>query len=844
MCIYSKLEKTKNMKYIYTFLLIFLLFSCGSQNPKQAFSVVWEMGENQIEDNHYECTFYLINQSADSIKDNWAIFFNQQPAAVKPNPEARISVEQVNATYYKMRPTDKYQAIAPGDTVAVTYRYQGSIMKLASAPEGAYCVWLDDEDKDIASEDLEIKVIPFNNEKQWSRKGINEISYPYGEVVYADNELFTEKQELTFSEIFPSVKEVANNEGKFVFSQNVDIKYDKAFKNEADLLKEKLSQLYNCTFSESAQTKIILKEGTIENKKNEEHYLLRANENTIEIVGENTHAIFNGTQSLLAILGVNTLPYEINNFNISDYPDLAYRGFMLDVARNFTNKQNLLKLIDLLASYKISVLHMHLTDDEGWRIEIPGLEELTTVGATRGHTYDELETMFPAYGGGWDSKDKESVANGFYTRQDFIDILHYANQRHIKVIPEIDLPGHARAAIKAMNTRYYKYIKTDKAKAEEYLLADFNDTSIYLSAQSYRDNTINVAKPSAYTFVRKVVDEVAKMYTDAGLKLEVFHLGGDEVPKGAWTESDICKSFMKEKGMTEIRELKDYFIEQTISILKEKGLQMGAWQEVALLPDESINKKFINDNVLSYCWNTLPDWGSDEIPYRLANAGYPIILSNVTNFYFDLSYNKHEDEPGAYWAGFVDEYKPFNVLPYNIYYSVRNNMNGSPINLTEVVKSKEKLQEQAKANIKGVQAQLWAETIRNYDMVEHYIFPKLFGLVERGWNTSPSWNDNPLGNEYTKSLQKYNAKIGEKEMPVLARKKVNFRVPLPGVKIENRLLLMNHPIAGAKIYYTTDGSIPTEQSTEWLSPIPCDAKTVRAKAFYEGRSSATTLYQQ
>lgn len=206
-----------------------------------------------------------------------------------------------------------------------------------------------------------------------------------------------------------------------------------------------------------------------------------------------------------------------------------------------------MKLIDYLASYKISVLHLHLTDDEAWRIEIPGLEELTEVASRRGHTTDESECLFPAYAWGCDATDTTSLANGYYTRNDFIDILQYAQKRHIKIIPEVDIPGHSRAAIKAMNARYKKYIDIDKTKAEEFLLTDFSDTSRYISAQHYTDNVVNVAMPSTYRFVEKVIDEFDKIYQDAGLKLTVLHIGGDEVARGAWTGSTICHDLMQEK---------------------------------------------------------------------------------------------------------------------------------------------------------------------------------------------------------------------------------------------------------------------------------------------------------
>ena len=229
---------------------------------------------------------------------------------------------------------------------------------------------------------------------------------------------------------------------------------------------------------------------------------------------------------------------RLEAMSIQDYPDLLYRGQMLDIARNYTTVDHLKKLIDILSSYKLNVLQFHFSDDEGWRLEIPGLEELTAIGSRRGHTTDEKDWLYPAYDGGYDPYAATS-GNGYYTREEFIDLLRYAAERHVQVIPEIESPGHARAAIVAMNVRYKKYIDTDPEKAKEYLLSDLQDTSRYVSAQAYTDNVMNVALPSTYRFMEKVIQEIVAMYKEAGAPLTTIHLGGDEVAKGAWMGSPL-----------------------------------------------------------------------------------------------------------------------------------------------------------------------------------------------------------------------------------------------------------------------------------------------------------------
>lgn len=180
-------------------------------------------------------------------------------------------------------------------------------------------------------------------------------------------------------------------------------------------------------------------------------------------------------------------------------------------------------------------------------MEIPGLEELTAVGSRRGHTTDESQCLYPCYDGGYDP-DAKTVGNGYYSREEFIDLLKYAAERHVRIVPEIESPGHARAAIVSMRARYNKYFETDPGKATEYMLSEPEDTSRYVSVQYYTDNVMNVALPSTYRFMEKVIQELNAMYQEAGLSLYTVHLGGDEVPRGVWMGSPKCQELMKEKA--------------------------------------------------------------------------------------------------------------------------------------------------------------------------------------------------------------------------------------------------------------------------------------------------------
>ncbi|MFR9166414.1 MAG: family 20 glycosylhydrolase [Dysgonomonas sp.] len=799
------------------------------------------MGKNGIEPGYFENTFYFVNQGQTALENDWVIYFCQMPSPVKQQPELPVAIEQICATYFKMYPTSNYKPIAVGDTLKVTFRTRGATIKESRSPEGAYIVRVDKEGKESAPQDVPVKVVPFTHDYQWSRPGTAELPYPYGNVVYDQNKLFSEKVELTEPVVFPTPKQMIVDGGEVFFPDKVVINADLGFEEEALLLAEGLG-MKRCIVTDSADVSINIRLAGVNTTYNsDEAYELNISFPEISIFTATRKGAFNAIQSLLMIFD-GKQPYDkVPTLRIVDYPDFSYRGLMLDVARNFSKRDDVLKLIDLMAMYKMNVLHLHLSDDEGWRLAIPGLEELTQVGARRGHTHDERECLYPAYGGSWNPADPDLSGNGFYSRMDFITILEYAKRKHIKIIPEFDFPGHSRAAIKAMEARYHKYIKTDKEKAEEYLLTEFADTSRYVSVQAFTDNVINVAMPSTYRFVDKIIYELVSMYRAAGCELDMVHLGGDEVPKGAWTGSPLCKKLMAEKGMTETRELKDYFLEQVLSICKERNITLGGWQEIVTLPDGTVNTKFNGNDIVSYCWNTMPEWRDEQAPYKLASEGHPVILSNSSNLYLDQSYNRHQSEPGHYWAGFVNEFNSFDLLPFDIYKSVRTDMGGKPYDLNTISDGKQPLARENRKYIYGIQGQLWAETIRNFDMVEYYLFPKMFGLIERAWNAEPEWAKTPVGKPYEDAVKLYNAKISQSELPRLSRMDVNFRVAQPGAKVINGKLYMNSRIPDAELRYTTDGSEPTTASKLWTAPVACNAKQVKAKAFYLGKESVTTL---
>src|SRR5690606_36971381 len=245
-----------------------------------------------------------------------------------------------------------------------------------------------------------------------------------------------------------------------------------------------------------------------------EGYTLHIEPDGITIEASHNAGVFYALQSLRSLLkpaDFQSSSIQLPCLAIQDEPRYAYRGFMMDIARNFKDKATILKYLDLMSRYKLNTFHFHFIDDEGWRIEIPALPELTKIGANRTPLFKNGLGIQPSYGSGGQSTEKH-----FLTREDFVEILKYAKQRHITVVPEIETPGHARASIKAMEARYHRYMaEGNKAEAEKYLLHAFEDKSVYSSAQYWNDNVMNVALPAVYNFIAVVLDEFKQMYADA-----------------------------------------------------------------------------------------------------------------------------------------------------------------------------------------------------------------------------------------------------------------------------------------------------------------------------------------
>ena len=820
----------KRIKLLTTLALVMAAMTMSAQSP---IAVDWRMGQNNTTANNYSSRFVIKNISKQPLNSDWEFFFNQFSRSVSVPAGCPVDVEEVSTTYYRIRPNANYKTLAAGDSLVIDLVMGGALINKNYMPGGGHVVLNGDMTKPIA---VNINRSPLDKPGQWR----DHKAYPDGNYMYAYNEAingFGDGYTGNDYDIFPAPKQVDIEDGFTQVGSLVSIKYGKWFqwggyRRAKALLTDELQK--RGVYVSSGQKTVI--ELLLDKKlsTNGEYYTLRVHDGKISIHGVTQAALMNGVKTLIAALD-HSKGHRLQNCFVIDWPDFGYRGVMLDIARNFViNPADFKRTIDLLSYYKINTIQFHFTDDEAWRLEIPGFPELTQVAARRGATLDEKGYLAQIFDGNGNPDDLSQCGNGYFTRAQFIELLKYARAHGVRIIPEIETPGHARAAIVAMKNR-----AMNNPTAEQFRLWDDRNESVFTSAQSYHDNVLNVASDDVYRFIDRVVEELQKMYKEAGLKLEIVHLGGDEVPNNAWSKSPDVQALMQREGLKTQHEVSEYYIKRISQLLAARKIRIEGWQEVALDHKPEFNAVVAPHVAGVNAWSTV---GSrSDVPYRLANDGYPVILSNVTNFYMDMGYSWHQNEQGLHWGGKVDEFDAWSGLPANIYASARTAVDGTPLNITTAGDGKAKLEKPE--NIIGIQAQLWGETLRSFDEVQYMLLPKMMGVSERAWTAMPEWSKNLTDNQaYNEARHQYNLKIGTRELPLLKGMGFNFRVGPPGIKVVDGMLYINTQYPDELVTYTLDGSEPTVDSPRWTAPVPVKTQpqVIKAKTFYLGHESVTT----
>ena len=421
-------------------------------------------------------------------------------------------------------------------------------------------------------------------------------------------------------------------------------------------------------------------------------YHLSVNQKGIYIGGDNATGVFYGIQSLIQLLpmpnGEQKLP--IPYVEINDKPRFAYRGLMLDVGRHFMPVPFVKKFIDYLALHKMNEFHWHLTEDQGWRIEIKKYPRLTEVGAWRDGT---------VIGRHWHGNDNTRYG-GFYTQDQIKEVVAYAAKRYITIIPEIEMPGHGSAAIAAYP--WLSCFPDEKTNIPDSLLSDEGKKAtgkLVYEKWGVAEDVFCAGKDSVFKFLQDVIDEVVPLFPS-----KYIHVGGDECPKTHWKRCPLCQKRMHDLGLKDEHELQSYFIQRMEKYINSKGKTLIGWDEIlegGLAP---------NAVVMS--------WRGEKGGIEAARQKHTVIMTPTTYVYFDYSQTKHEDS--LVIGGYLPLEKVYKYEPIPSELSADDGR-----------------------YILGAQANIWTEYMSNPSKVEYMMFPRVDALSEVVWSpkSARNWED-------------------------------------------------------------------------------------------------------
>jgi hexosaminidase len=531
-----------------------------------------------------------------------------------------------------------------------------------------------------------------------------------------------------------------------------------------------------------------------------ESYRLTVDHDGISIAGADPAAVFYGIQSLRQLLADGALPHA----TVADSPDWPHRALFLDIARHFLDEDAIIKIIRAMAAYKMNRLQLGISNDEAWRLEVPSIPELTSIGGRRQHqVLDEsgqAMALRPAWG------DNHEPYEGYLSRQAMVRILKTAASHHVEIILEFNLPGHANAIIQSLSN------------STRFQLVDPGDKSAHRSAQGYTRNVVNVCMESTYRFVAAVLEDILQTYTLAGVDLRTLHFGGDEVPNGAWLGSPLvheCTGVWNPNwsmdDSKDVKAARRHLMEHHYRKLTETaesiipGIELGFWHEMAPYAEDSSsnNRRYFN------VWAT--EAGQEASVQRILSRNQKMVICNASYLYLDMPYGMHMDEPGLPWAAYIDTELIYHFDPLDSW----------------------NIGEDSKRLVAGLQAQLWSETVFDTDLADFYLFPRLLAVAERAWNCKPQpsrWS------EFANAISK-------RELNYLETHNVHFRVPPPGAIYEEGILSANVLFPDLTISFTIDGSEPQIDSTHYHDPVALDLPAdgeIKLRAFTSsGRGSRT-----
>jgi len=583
--------------------------------------------------------------------------------------------------------------------------------------------------------------------------------------------------------IIPEPVNMVKNTGNFSLPKNITIDASSApeLKETVRALKNYLSKPtgLHVAVSSAAPTATVR---LILNKSNNaaigtEGYELSVLPKQIIIKANKPAGLFYGVQTLLQLFPkeiesdsiAKNVKWQAPCVQITDYPRFEWRGLMFDVSRHFFTKNEVKKYIDDMVRYKFNLLHMHLADDEGWRIEIKGLPKLTEVGAWNVKKVGYFGTFSPP------TPDEPRNYGGFYTQDDIKELVKYAKDRFVDILPEIDVPGHSLAAVVS-----YPELSCTPGADKYHVRSgeEIMDWSHGAPPIALIDNTLCPANEKVYDFLDKVVTQVAQLFP-----FEYIHMGGDETPKNFWEKSDAIKALMQKEGLKNMEEVQSYFEKRLEKIVMSKGKKFMGWDEIlegGLAPSAAVMS-----------------WRGMKGGTEAAKMKHEVVMSPTTFAYLDYMNGDPAIEPHVYSTLRLSKAYQFEPVPDSV---------------------------DAKYIIGG-QANLWTEQVYNMRHAEYMTYPRALAIAETVWSPKAKKNwDN-----FSQKVEKHFGRLDEAEIkyaPSVYDPIVNVSKAADGqLKID-----LSTEIKSLDTYYTFDNSFPDRfypKYTEALTP-PKDAVMLRA----------------
>ncbi|HEU4573692.1 MAG TPA: family 20 glycosylhydrolase [Chitinophagaceae bacterium] len=516
----------------------------------------------------------------------------------------------------------------------------------------------------------------------------------------------------------------------------------------------------------------------------DEGYQLSVTAKSVSISANKPAGLFYGVQTFLQLLpkeieskkAVANVAWTAPCVEVKDYPRFGWRGLMFDVSRHFFTKEDVEAYIDQMVKYKLNLLHLHLTDDEGWRIEIKSLPRLTSVGAwnvKKVGTFGDFSEPGP---------DEPRSYGGFYTQDDIKELVKYAQDRFVNILPEVDIPGHSLAAVVSYpELSCTPGAENYKVRSGEKIMEWPENGHFY----GLVDNTLCPANEKVYAFLDKVFTEVAQLFP-----FPYIHIGGDECARNFWEKSDAIKALMQKENLKNLDEVQSYFEKRVEKIVESKGKRVIGWDEIlegGLAPNAAVMS-----------------WRGIKGGIEAAKMGHEVVMSPTTFVYLDYMQSDRVMEPPVYATLRLNKTYEFEPVPDGV---------------------------DAKY-IKGGQANLWTEQVYNMRHAEYMTWPRGLALAECVWSPKEkkNWDD------FAARVEKQFPRFDEAQVKYApAMYDPIFHVSrnadsLPVVSLETE-------IKGLDIYYSFDNSFPDNFYPKYTEPlvVPKDASLMRVITYRNGK---------